>query len=107
MKYNVQKLQAGGGLATFNPILSRLSNPAADKTSQQPEGESGVKSSLIDKEVYKELLENGLYSDTKKVIRELSEIENGSENPFNIEGNRMSTLKVYEKLSQLRRNKIN
>ena len=104
MRYNIQKLQRGGGIATFTPIIEQASPQDAALVSSF--GETPKKSSILDDASFKQLLKGeGLTNDIIAFTNELSKLESSSTNPFVSGSNRGYGLKAIAKIYELKNNK--
>ena len=105
MKVNIQKLQQGGGFATFTPIINPSPGTSRSTKSTSEEPKSAT-SSLLDDATFKELLtKGGLTNDVNNLVSELIKLENASANPFNSGNNRSMALRMIGKVNELRQSK--
>lgn len=106
MKYKIEKLADGGGFATFTPIIDsgpsiNHSSAQSTQTTQQPEANS-----VIDEKMLEYLYKGGgLVNDVNKLVTELIEIERSSVNPYLKSNNRVSALRMADKVNEIAQNK--
>lgn len=102
MKYNIQKLQQGGGFATFTPIVQGA--PGGQKTSKSSDSKSSISpSSMLDDEAYKLLLtKGGLTNDVNNFVNELAALESSQSMPFLQSNNRSTALRMLSKINEIR-----
>lgn len=105
MKYNIYKLQGGGAMvATYTPI--ERSVPTAPVTSEpssketKPTGET----SILDKDIYKILIENGLTNDVNAFVERVAELESS---PFTYtnKSNNLKALQLIAEVNRIKQNK--
>ena len=99
----VRLLQQGGGLATFTPIIETAPVTAASsKTESKSEGTKSV----MDDEIFKELLtKGGLVNDLNSLIDKIYKMESTSSTPYLNKYNRYTTLKLIGSINTLKQNK--
>lgn len=68
MKY-IQKLQGGGGFATFTPYLAPV------QAQQVPASKSESSESVMDDKIYEKLVENGLVSDVNDFANKMNSLQ--------------------------------
>jgi len=102
MKFNIKKLGSGGGFAVFTPMLIGENAPIAPPSSN--EGEK--KESLLDDDLYKKLVGEGLVNDVNAFVKELSKVE-ASPLAYLQTGNRSKTLQLVGKINEIMTNKKN
>lgn len=101
MKYNIQKLQ-GGGFATFTPIVNPA--PSATTTSQSAQEKKSQVSSILDDDMFKDLLGKGLSNDVNSLVEDLIKLENSSPTPFMQQNNRATALRIIAKINEAKQN---
>lgn len=74
MKFNINKFSSGGGFVNYTPMLINSGAPTRPITSAEdsPKQESG---SLMDDDLYKKLVGEGLVSDVNQFVKKLLQIE--------------------------------
>lgn len=106
MKYKIKKFQ-GGGFATFTPIsLSAPVQPMQpESVNSDKQSEERSPSSLLDKELYKELInKGGLVNDVNLFVDRLQKLES-EQNPY-LEGNtRSAAIKMISEINTLKQMK--
>ena len=106
MKYKIEKLADGGGFATFTPIIDSgpsINHSSAQSTQPQQQQEPN---SVIDEKMLEYLYKSGgLVNDVNKLVSELIEIERSSMNPYLKSSNRISTLRLTDRVNEISRNK--
>ena len=111
MRYDIQKMQKGGGLATFTPILYEQPGAPSSSTSTKTSTESKHSiSSILDDDTFKELAtKGGLINDVNDLVKELVKVESSEENEnpyaFNKSNNRLLALQMIGKINELRQTK--
>lgn len=103
MQFKIKKLQQGG-FATFTPILSEL-NGTPEMTSNTETSPTKEKSSVLDEDIYKALhKDGGLANDVHAFVEEMEKLESRPM-AYLSSTNRISTLRLFEKVNLLRENK--
>ncbi len=77
MKYKIEKMQQGGGFATFTPIVRSAPLPASGNTSNEKSSSAGSEDtqSIIDKKMYEKLIsEGGLVNDVNYFVDKISQL---------------------------------
>lgn len=111
MRYDIQKMQKGGGLATFTPVLYEQPGASSSSTSTKTGTESKHSiSSILDDDTFKELVtKGGLINDVNDLVKELVKVESSEENEnpyaFNKSNNRLLALQMIGKINELRQTK--
>lgn len=105
MKYNIRKLQQGGGFATFSPILPAPITPPSGHAAGAltTEAKKEEVASILDDKLYKELMDSkGLTSDVNVLIDQIVELESS---PFAYldSSNRTQSLMLMKKINELSR----
>jgi hypothetical protein len=104
MKVNIEKMQQGGGFATFTPIITSTPNQGA--TSKQTTTGTPASTSILDESTFKELLtKGGLVNDTNSLVSELIKMESVQQNPYTQSSNRSMSLRMIGKVNELRQSK--
>lgn len=99
MKYNIRKFQ-GGGFASFTPIIAAPPVQAVQPKQTKTEKKEG----LLSKDVYDQLLaDGGLVNDVNAFVAELAKLESGPASFLNAD-NRMSALRSFAKINEIRSN---
>jgi hypothetical protein len=95
----IKKLQ-GGGFATFTPIVPNMPvNPVRPSGSDSSESKT-ESSSLLDKDVYKKLIEaGGLVNDVNHFVEQVQELE--SSGSYLDPSNRNSAIMLVGKVNEL------
>ena len=103
MKINIEKMQQGGGFATFTPVVN--STPAQTPSKQSAQG-AQPSSSILDDVTFKELMtKGGLVNDTNSLVSELAKMETSMQNPYTQSSNRGLSLRLIGKVNELRQSK--
>lgn len=100
MKYNIEKMQQGGGFATFTPIVESMPSQgvsAKGKAAAEPEAKS-----ILDDETFKKMLTTGLVNDTNSLISELVKMESSTQNPYIQSSNKVMALRLIGKANELK-----
>lgn len=105
MKYKIQKLQSGGGMATFTPLMASSPASQASPTGQSaPQEERG--NELLDSETYKTLMsKGGLKNDVNRWVDEIVSFEGSSDFPYLSGGGIEQTAFKIKRLNEIIRNK--
>ena len=105
MKYNIKKLQSGGGFATFTPYLGSSGAPSTPPATQDTQPDKEETSSILDKDLYKELLtKGGLVNDVNQFVSQIEKIES-SKNPYLNTNNQVNVLRMIAQINELKQNK--
>ncbi len=105
MKVRIEKLQQGGGFATFTPIINASPGATTSKTAGTTEQTKTATSSILDDDTFKELLtKGGLTNDVNSLVAELVKLESTSATPFAQNTNRSMALRMISKVNELRQN---
>lgn len=108
MKYEIRKMQQGGGFATFTPILE--SAPVAPATSTAASSKTSKESSdddsdnLLTKNLYSKLIGNGLVNDVNYFVDKIESLNKGT-TPFTNPSNINSSLELIKDFNRVAINK--
>jgi len=108
MKYNINKFQQGGGFATFTPIIEQQPVQATSSSSSSSKESKHTISSMLDDDVFKDLMGKGLVNDVNGFVSELAKIEStnsGSMYPYAQSNNRAMSLRLVGKINELKQSK--
>lgn len=95
----IKKLQ-GGGFATFTPIVP-MTPTAAIRPETKKDEEKSENSSLLDKDVYKKLMDaGGLVNDVNYFVEQVAKLE-ASKNPYLDSSNSLSALQLIGQVNEL------
>lgn len=107
MKYEIRKMQQGGGFATFTPILeSAPVVPATGGSSKSTSKESDEDSSgdLLTKNLYSKLIGNGLVNDVNYFVDKIAALSSGK-TPFTNQSTINSSLELIKDFNRVAVNK--
>lgn len=76
MKYKIQKLQ-GGGFATFTPIIQTPPTQPSGYTGRKSSDDDDEGGSLVDKDLFKEIVGKGLVNDVDHFTQQLMQLDSG------------------------------
>ena len=114
MKYNINKsqedvikFQQGGGFATFTPIIEQQPVQQAAASSGSSKESKHTISSMLDDDVFKDLMGKGLVNDVNGFVAELAKIESTSSGafPYTQGNNRGMALRLVGKINELKNSK--
>lgn len=114
MKYNINKsqedvikFQQGGGFATFTPIIEQQPVQQAAASSGSSKESKHTISSMLDDDVFKDLMGKGLVNDVNGFVSELAKIESASSGafPYTQGNNRGMALRLVGKINELKNSK--
>lgn len=107
MKVRIDKFQKGGGFATFTPIIHSAPRTSTRSTQVDASNSEKTPTSILDDEVFKELLRNGgLDNDINELVNQLIDLEKSQGGlPYTSSDNRTLALRMIGKVNQLRNSK--
>ncbi len=114
MKYNINKsqedvikFQQGGGFATFTPIIEQQPVQQAAASSGSSKESKHTISSMLDDDIFKDLMGKGLVNDVNGFVAELAKIESTSSGafPYTQGNNRGMALRLVGKINELKNSK--
>lgn len=107
MRVNINKLQNGGGFASFTPIINAHPRISSGNSSNQTESKKeDDEDSLLDKTTIDILMkEGGLQNDVEALMNEIRKLESESPFSYNQKQTRISSIDMISRVNKLRQNK--
>lgn len=110
MEYKINKLQNGGGYATFTPITrnypgSQNTNVASSSDKSDKSSSDEESNSILSKKMMDDLYSGGLVNDVHKFVNELIQLEQSSDLPFMKPNNRIAALRMRDKFNEIKETK--
>ena len=106
MKYNIGKLQNGGGFATFVPIMPNFPGAPASGSTGNAKAKSDDSSSIVDDKMLEHLYnQGGLVNDVNQLVTQINQLEKSADMPFLNQNNRATMLRLVGKINEVNQNK--